>query len=90
MHATDNIHGFWLEGYNIKQLMCEDHAFTLSFITNKAGTFLFRCSEPACGPYHPYMSGQFRVEPAPLDLLPAVTILSSLLIGIIVFVRTRL
>ncbi|OLS24307.1 MAG: Nitrous-oxide reductase [Candidatus Heimdallarchaeota archaeon LC_3] len=62
LHAEDRIHGFSLDGYNIEQTMCNDHVFTISFITNEAGTFLYRCSEPACGPYHPYMTGILNVE----------------------------
>ena len=80
LHAEDNIHGFWLEGYNIKALMCNDHVFTVSFVTEKTGTFFFRCSEPACGVYHPYMVGRIRVD----GDLPGSFLLPVIVTGIIV------
>jgi len=63
LHAKDRIHGFYLEGYDVTQTICNEHDFTISFVTNKAGTFIFKCNEPACGPYHPYMVGSLTVTP---------------------------
>ncbi|MHA2337522.1 MAG: hypothetical protein ACXACX_09470 [Candidatus Hodarchaeales archaeon] len=91
LHAEDKIHGFWLDSYNLKQTMCNDHDFTLSFITNKAGSFKFRCSEPACGPYHPYMTGVLKVEDdSALIINIGFLLLGFSIIGVITFKKRGL
>jgi heme/copper-type cytochrome/quinol oxidase subunit 2 len=88
LHAEDKIHGFWLDSYNLEQTMCNDHVFKLSFITYKAGSFKFRCSEPACGPYHPYMTGVLKVEDdSTLFFNIGIVIFGFSIIGVITFKR---
>jgi heme/copper-type cytochrome/quinol oxidase subunit 2 len=87
--AEDRIHGFWLEGYNIEQTMCNEHVFTLNFIADKIGSFIYRCSEPACGPYHPYMAGIIHVEEKVNLILPVIVLPAGLFVAFITFQKYR-
>lgn len=84
LHAKDTIHGFKLDQFKVESTMCTDHDFTVTFVASKVGTFLFRCSEPACGPYHPYMVGKLIIEPNTtkelLLLVPPVTLTSLVVV----------
>jgi cytochrome c oxidase subunit 2 len=89
LHAKDRIHGFFLEGYDITQTMCNEHDFTITFMTNKIGTFIFKCNEPACGPYHPYMVGSITVTPNNQLTTQYVVIAIAFIIITVVFINQR-
>lgn len=62
--ATEDVtHGFYLDGYNINLIArpAGDPA-TVTFAADKAGRFNYRCSQ-TCGVFHPFMLGEFIVEP---------------------------
>lgn len=61
--TEDVTHGFYLDGYGIDlTVRPAGDAATTTFIANKAGRFGFRCSQ-TCGVFHPFMTGEFIVEP---------------------------
>lgn len=61
--SQDVTHGFYLDGYGIKmEARAAGDGATATFVADKAGKFWFRCSE-TCGVFHPFMIGEFVVEP---------------------------
>jgi heme/copper-type cytochrome/quinol oxidase subunit 2 len=62
LRALDTVHGFYLDGYGINQVVQPGQEVTIEFIAARPGKFRFRCSE-TCGPLHPFMIGELVVRP---------------------------
>ncbi len=78
LSSLDVIHGFFLEGYDIDAQIepgklgfkfrhpSQTNDFSevneIVFIANKSGKYRYRCSH-TCGTMHPFMQGEFIVEP---------------------------
>jgi cytochrome c oxidase subunit 2 len=66
LFADDVSHGIYIEGYDLRAdaIVREGlpNNVTLTFIADKPGTFIFRCSV-TCGPFHPFMTGKLIVKP---------------------------
>lgn len=60
--SMDVAHGFYLDGYGIQQDAEALKPVTIEFVADKPGRWMYRCSV-ACGTFHPYMIGWFRVKP---------------------------
>ena len=59
--ALDHDHGFRLDEFHINKKIEKGKAVTVEFTVDKAGTFLFRCSN-FCGLGHGGMKGTLLVE----------------------------
>lgn len=60
--SLDVVHGFYLDGYGIDEVLVAGQPVTVEFVADKPGRWMFRCSE-TCGSFHPYMIGWLRVSP---------------------------
>jgi len=58
--STDVVHGIYIDGYNVSVTADPGQPATLSFITDRPGTFRLRCSV-TCGALHPFMTGKLQV-----------------------------
>ncbi len=58
--ATDVVHGFYLDGYNLSVSADPGQTARLTFTAERSGVFRFRCSVP-CGNLHPFMIGRLRI-----------------------------
>lgn len=59
--ASDVVHGFYLDGYDLKQRVEPGVAERIDFTADRAGKFRYRCSVN-CGPLHPFMIGELVVD----------------------------
>lgn len=59
--ASDVVHGFYLDGYGVKQRVEPGVAQRIEFVADKAGKFRYRCAVN-CGSLHPFMIGELVVE----------------------------
>ncbi len=59
--ATDTMHGFFLERYNVSATMNPGQHVARTFIASIAGTFTFACTVSSCGTGHPDMNDTFTV-----------------------------
>ena len=62
LKSTDVTHGFYLDGYEIKEKIPAEEDTVISFVADKAGRFAYRCSN-TCGVLHTFMIGNLIVEP---------------------------
>lgn len=60
--ASDVVHGFYLDGYNISERVEPGITKQIEFVANQSGKFRYRCSV-SCGPLHPFMIGEMVVGP---------------------------
>lgn len=60
--ASDVVHGFYLDGYDVEQRVVPGVAREIRFTASAAGKFRYRCSV-ACGAMHPFMIGELVVNP---------------------------
>lgn len=60
--ASDVVHGFALDGYNINVRVLPGVSERIEFTAEKTGKFRFRCSV-SCGTLHPFMIGELVVTP---------------------------
>lgn len=81
LSSSDVVHGIFLDGYDLDIVTDPGKTARLSFIADQPGTFRFRCSV-TCGPLHPFMIGQLKVEPNPKVRRIVGGSLSALLVGI--------
>jgi heme/copper-type cytochrome/quinol oxidase subunit 2 len=81
LSSSDVVHGIYLDGYDLEVITDPGQTARLSFIADQPGTFRLRCSV-TCGPLHPFMIGQLKVEPNPKVRRIVGGSLSALLVGI--------
>ena len=60
--ASDVVHGFALDGHDIKVRVTPGISERIVFTADEAGKFRFRCSV-SCGALHPFMIGELVVTP---------------------------
>jgi heme/copper-type cytochrome/quinol oxidase subunit 2 len=58
--ATDVVHGLSIDGYDLETTADPGETVSISFITNKPGSFRFHCTV-TCGNMHPFMTGKLEV-----------------------------
>jgi len=58
--STDVVHGLYVDGYDISVEADPGQSATLTFTTDKPGSFRFRCNI-TCGAMHPFMIGKLTV-----------------------------
>ena len=80
--ASDVVHGFYLDGYEIQQRVEPGISEHVEFVASKRGKFRYRCSV-SCGTMHPFMIGEMVVRPN-VPLWRAAGILGVALLGVIV------
>jgi len=62
LNSMDVVHGFYLDGYGIQQEFVPGISEVVEFTADREGKFRFRCST-VCGELHPFMIGEFIVQP---------------------------
>ena len=60
--ASDVVHGFYLDGYDLETRITPGITEQVSFVAEKSGKFNYRCSV-TCGTLHPFMIGELVVHP---------------------------
>lgn len=60
--SSDVVHGFYLDGYGIKQRVQPGITERIEFVADRPGKFRYRCSV-SCGPIHPFMIGELVIGP---------------------------
>ncbi|KAB2867458.1 MAG: hypothetical protein F9K46_00275 [Anaerolineae bacterium] len=60
--ASDVVHGFYLDGYAIKERVEPGITKQIEFVAERTGKFRYRCSV-SCGSLHPFMIGELVVGP---------------------------
>lgn len=76
--ASDVVHGFMLEGYDIDVRVLPGISERITFTAAHAGKFRFRCSV-SCGSLHPFMIGELVVTPnAPFGKAAALVFIGML------------
>jgi heme/copper-type cytochrome/quinol oxidase subunit 2 len=58
--ATDVVHGFKLDGYDLETIADPGKTARLTFIADKQGSYRFHCTV-TCGNMHPFMTGKLEV-----------------------------
>jgi len=87
VESLDVTHGFYVDGYGINVHVPPGHGQTVEFVADKVGTYRFRCSE-TCGPMHPFMIGQLKVQPnAPFSSAAVLT--GVVMLGTVAYVWRR-
>jgi heme/copper-type cytochrome/quinol oxidase subunit 2 len=62
LQATDVVHGFYLDGYDIEARLEPGLTQQVEFVADRVGKFRYRCSV-SCGSLHPFMIGELVVGP---------------------------
>ena len=62
LQAADVVHGFYLDGYDIKARVEPGISQQVEFVADRPGKFRYRCAV-ACGSLHPFMIGELVVRP---------------------------
>ena len=62
LHATDVVHGFYLDAYGLKTRVEPGISQQVEFVADQPGKFRYRCSV-SCGSLHPFMIGELVVNP---------------------------
>lgn len=85
--SKDVLHGLYIDGYDIDQVLRPGEPARFTFVANKEGKFGFRCSY-TCGVLHPFMIGKLIVQPN--YLFPgSVGLAIGLAVGTMIFVAKR-
>ncbi len=87
LEAVDFVHGFYLDGHDVRVEAEPGLPAQVSFIADRAGKFRFRCSV-SCGPLHPFMIGELVVEPN-LPFWRALGLALVATMGTLTFVAVR-
>jgi heme/copper-type cytochrome/quinol oxidase subunit 2 len=85
--ASDTVHGFHLDGYDIDERVDPGLSKEFAFEADQTGKFKYRCSV-ACGPLHPFMIGELVVGPNE-PLLRAIGLLLVITVATLVGVGKR-
>jgi cytochrome c oxidase subunit 2 len=85
--SVDVEHGFYLDGYDIDELIPEKGFKTVEFVATRSGAFRFRCST-TCGPFHPFMVGKMVVGPN-FNFWGAIATAMFIPVGSFVYFRKR-
>lgn len=73
--ASDVVHGFALDGHDIKVRVTPGVSERIVFTADEAGKFRFRCLV-SCGSLHPFMIGELIVTPnSPFWKAAAITLI---------------
>lgn len=67
LEAEDVTHGLFLDAYGVtlEASPHQEKESSVEFVADRTGTFRFHCSI-TCGPMHPFMTGEFIVDPNPM------------------------
>jgi cytochrome c oxidase subunit II len=77
LEAEDVTHGLYVDGYEVDLVAVPGRPARKSFVADRSGKFQLRCSQ-VCGSLHPFMLGEFIVEPNdPLWRAVALTVLAA-------------
>jgi heme/copper-type cytochrome/quinol oxidase subunit 2 len=75
--ASDVVHGFFLDGYEIDARVEPGISQQFTVLANRSGKFSYRCSV-SCGPLHPFMIGELVVGPnEPLWRASAIAVIAA-------------
>ncbi|NIM92775.1 MAG: hypothetical protein GTO18_03550 [Anaerolineales bacterium] len=88
LSSSDVVHGIYLDGYDLEVAADPGQTAHMSFIADQPGSFRLRCSV-TCGPLHPFMIGQLKVEPNSNIRRIIGGSLSALLAGIALALRNE-
>ena len=87
VESVDVSHGLYLDGYDVNVHVPPGKPETVEFVADKVGTYRFRCST-TCGPMHPFMIGELKVEPnSPFRGAAALAVIAGL--GTVVYTFRR-
>ena len=85
--STDVVHGLYIDGYDVFVEADPGQTATLTFATNKPGSFRFRCNV-TCGAMHPFMIGKLTVG-TNLWLYRAVGLAGLAVMGVLVWPKPK-
>ncbi len=78
LQAMDTAHGLSIDGYDVNLQAEPGQSAHATFVADRMGKFKFRCSI-SCGPLHPFMIGELRVDSKlPLGRALAATLFAAL------------
>ncbi len=85
LQSLDAAHGLFIDGYGVDLHAEPGKSADVTFVADQPGKFKIRCSI-ACGPLHPFMTGEFQVEPDS-PLLRAIVAMLIAAVGAFVYFR---
>lgn len=85
--SRDVLHGLYIDGYDIDQVLRPGVPVQFTFVANKEGKFGLRCSN-TCGVLHPFMIGTLIVEPNYLSS-GSIGLALGLAVGTVMYLAKR-
>ncbi len=85
LQSLDAAHGLFIDGYGVDMHVEPGKSAEVTFVADQPGKFKIRCSI-ACGPLHPFMTGELNVEPDS-PLLRAIAAMLIVSVGAFVYFR---